>query len=165
MKTRLNKRVYGHETARVLKYCEAWCVPVVGASPSPTNDDYHDGPTISSGIDWQTRTIFWDPADTQHPDAPGALLHELSHILAGEDPQHVDEAASCMLAFEWFSHRYLKLRTWVNYQRNYQLTHMDEWQYCTNREKHGFIVKSHIEAMKMRILTADGKPTFKRSEG
>lgn len=129
--------------------------------------DFTNGP-FGGAIQWSTQTIFWPARAAQHPDkwfrriVACALLHEVSHVIAGVHPDTVDEINSGMLAYEWSTVRRLKISGWSLWMEHYQLPHNDNWNSVDLYERHDHLSISFCYAIRNRILSPARKPTFTR---
>jgi hypothetical protein len=160
-----------HDFNRVVKYVKRWGVTLHFAEPPAEFRqwyDYHGGP-VWGGIHWPTRSIFWEPREGRGvvypyqpgPDWPNGLLHELSHVLARESPEHINEVESEMLAFEYYSSRFLHLKSWADWMKNYVLSpDGTEWPDTPTRYRGRCIKESLALAVKSGTMTESGKPTF-----
>ncbi len=177
------------EFDRVVRYAGRWGVQVVFDSPSlptvgelwstaPEDAEYSEdnAPTWSNGptdevlIHWPTRTIHWKSSDkgTLLHDSALALLHELNHCLQKACPDDINEVESAMLAFEYYSVRFLKLSGWKAWMQDFNVPlprtwgGWGGWSKATHTEKHKLLVKSREIAQHVGLLDDALKPTYRR---
>jgi len=115
------------------------------------------------------RRIVWPealPTNAVHKDKHAAsLLHELSHCLAKDPPGVVDEVESEMLAFEWYSQRYLRLgREWQAFMASYDIGQGMMWSEAPAKYKSAVVGPSRKFACEAGLIDDKGKPTFKTPE-
>jgi hypothetical protein len=149
---------------KVIRYCNKWGVEVLVKSPCPFHTK-HLGP-VWGRLDWEEHKIFWPLDEEMRPQRvranawPAALLHELAHCLAFEPPSWINEPISEMLAFEYFSLRYLKIYGWGRWMKDYGMPDGRAWQRLSNLEKHDYLDASLDLAREVGILNRDRTPTF-----
>lgn len=148
---------------KVLLYCQRWGVEVKFDFP-----DYDDmSGLFTSRVDLShvmytpiLRHIYWH--DKKNECWSHWLLHELSHCLASKNPSCIDEPGSEMIAFEYYSTRYLKISGWTEFMADYSLGDGRPWYYHSQEEKSIVLKRSLVKAMNAGLLDVNGKPTFRR---
>lgn len=151
---------------RVRSYCHAWGVPVVHSTPLLVK---HDGVNfrgpLSCDSKLEPRAIHF----VRHPERnPGMIaldiLHELSHHIAGnaQCPTDDHEVHSAMLAFEFYSARWLWLQPYrLAWMRGFGLPLYGDWWDAPVDKRCEYISSSLETAVEIGILTRDGRPTFR----
>lgn len=145
--------------ASVLRYIARWGVPVVADGPVTHRAPY----SMFGGIHWPTRTIVAMVADSDDwsPWYGCLLVHELSHVLVGVEPDEVDEVGSSMLALDHIGCRLLKL-DWSNWMQEYEVDGQ-HWSLMTKRARADALYESRVVARAVGLLDERGRPTFKAS--
>lgn len=154
---------------RVLHYCHAWGVRVDiddydTLPPKGLRRSWSSAPASMGGILWSRREkrILWS---VMEDDRSNELLHELSHCLDRRSPWKADEVHGPMLAFEYYSNRYLKIGGRSEWMVNFGLgDDYDgiEWTSASTRLRGNLIRKSFARAVRSGLLTEQGRPTFVR---
>ncbi len=173
------------DLTRALRYARQWKVPVVKrADAFAMQDALGDSRTdcCSSGSDttilWThrraLRCIYTEPQDHFLATKPSgcALVHEVGHILFGEHPAHIHEVNSGLLAFDYYSTRFLRLSGWSEWMRTYLIAanlkraatfwNTVYWREASPRLKADTLRHSLKAAVQKKLLTEDGIPTFRR---
>ena len=91
------------------------------------------------------------------------ILHELSHLVAGnaEYPTDDHEVHSAMLAFEFYSARWLRLQPYrLSWMQGFGLPLHGYWWDAPVDKRCEYISCSLDTAVEIGILTCDGRPTF-----
>lgn len=155
---------------RVLRYCERWGVDVeVGDFPvlpgAQISRTGWSGSAFSLGGILSTRRgrrIVWDESGNGDAEAC-ELLHELGHCLDRRLPWNADEIYGPMLAFEYFSTRFLHLKgrsEWMVYFGLGDEFGDAEWDAVSTRTRGDLLRRSLKRAIDRGLLTKTGKPTF-----
>lgn len=159
---------------RVIAYCWRWGVRVrLEDVPADTLDGeagFSAGPLHgwieSNGSD---STIWWPSPDSNQLAVmygralPHCLLHELSHCVEGIDPSASHEVRGPHLAFQLFSARYLGIRGWHAWMRNFAYDGgIKFWPAVPARKRSSMLRTSFKRAQQLGLLTEDGLPTFGR---
>lgn len=165
---------------KVLNYSRRWGIEIRLVSymdEMPTGDQYNwfKSPLCHGGIEWDERRIWLLDGKARYPSygpfaTPNILLHELAHCLAFENPEEISEPYSEMLAFEYYSTRWLRLGGWSKWMHDYYLDRDDgfsqaRWSDTTTRERHRWLEASLTAARFYGVLNKDGTPTFRRDHG
>jgi len=152
---------------RARAYCERWGIRIdIRDNVAWT----HDGPGMF-GLHWPSRTIVM-PSDQdvamQSNDAM-YLVHEVSHVLAGEDPREVNETQSAMLALDFYACKHLRLGGWGRWMQGFaaqlegtSLATKDgeDWPDLPTRVRGELMRASLAQAVALGLLTERGEPTF-----
>ena len=156
-----------------LRYVRRWGIEVrLVPDGIPDYTSYPYGRFFSNNhgiIEWPDRRIWWR-LNYLNKEAPNELLHELGHCLDKDDPDTSEEATGPVLAFEYYSTRFLGLPGWSDWMYAYQIDvspdkGLVDWPKASTSVRHGFLQKSLSKAVQRGILTQDGKPTFRLPRG
>lgn len=181
---RLRPQLVRGRIKKALRYLRQWGVPVdVRREPSTSEatDVRHHPGNATCRIDWKQRKILWTgfslPLETGN-----FLIHELAHCLAPVHPDKINEATSLMLAFEYYSHRWLRLTGWREWQQGRGMNIRVAWRLITKPrgsarscgtlfvpwndapmyKRHEALAFSLKAAVRAGVLTPEGRPTFQR---
>lgn len=157
----------GQKLRRVIQEAKRWGVNVIvvrKGTPSGweyTDDwfslvqdhDHRHGPQVPNLL-FQGRTIIIKREGLTHETVAEATMHELAHIVVGDDPQTSDEEGAIM-GVEVEAHIRLKLdwKTWMN---SYEGWH--RWPATQRRDT---VAGAKDKAIKAGLLDKRGKPTYR----
>lgn len=144
----------------VCAYCADWGVEIVKNYGMTPNDK---GP-YWGGINWPQRQIFWRDGcenSSRFELMPSAMLHELAHVLADTKPRYVDEVGSSMLAFEYYSSKFLRLKSYEPFMQTYCIEG-DYWFDIAETVRTEYLNESFKECTRLGLLDKQKQPTFTR---
>jgi len=152
------------ELSRVFRYAERWGVKIAlgDTEAEDPHRRYHRGPTGATGIWWPDRSILIDPKSLDDWDLPNMLVHEIGHCLNEKDPEDV-EVENLVLAFDWASHRFLKLSNWSRWMDSFVISQDgDSWDVYNLRQRSRALDITRTKAVEAGVLDASYRPTFVR---
>lgn len=148
---------------RLLLEAERWGVPVEffdgKALPSRLKS-----PRGSGGILWLARTIAWrkDRCLDAHCSE---FVHELNHILADQDPRHVDEVNGPMLFLDFLQHRRSKIPGWSAWMDFFYMPEEGlsvTWTELDSATKHTYLQASRAQALAFDLVDEHDRFTYRR---
>lgn len=154
------------EVQRVLRYIARWGVPTesVRETKLAVTDEAPYG--VGGGIHWPSRTIIVSGFEdvVNYPWGACLLLHELSHVLDGTQPDNADEVGGPILALDRYGARYLRLSGWSDWMSEFLLYDNDPagtlWTNASTCRRGGLLQASLTRAYHSGLLDRSGRPTF-----
>jgi hypothetical protein len=155
------------ETLAVLREAGRWGVEVVWCDAMRL---YPDAPASS----WDSALLWPEPviACTDAPDYMAdplldcQILHEMAHVIVGDDPRTVDEVASGMLWIEYEAAGRLGLTAWSGpWMDDYAISvagkYLD-WSDATEAQRASALEESRRAAVERGLIDRRGRPTYRR---
>lgn len=144
----------------VVGECKKWAVSVVIVSDGfKYPDDYSEAPFTCAniGVSQSKREIYAHEDCKLRPEFPGELLHELAHIIVGDDIHLVEEVESGMLALEMLIAQELDIAGWELNMKEYGLTTgYLPWGKATEEQRMTTVGQSLAEAHARGFVTEMG---------
>jgi len=149
----------------VYNYCKKWGVELEERTNNIDwyiNQITHIGPGYAS-LNINTQTIVF--YDCENPnEVIGDILHDLSHIICGEEPSKVSEVSSSMMALDLAHHKYIgNMEAYDYMMRGFVVDMFGKYtfQELTQGEQDSLYQASYLIAQEKNLLK-DWKPTFIR---